>query len=299
MPDTDGDPATDESFTPGAMGWWEVQPYLAGDAAPVIYWPENQSMPFTASCVGVAAGGTDALDLGTFDLTIPPESWDGSLQSAEVDGTEGHLYMQYRVSRLPVDPRAFPIFLDPDMTPPTHVRLDEGSRSLRWDYSPRADEEPITGFRVYLNGSLQWVEDAEARQSGLPLEWFNPPCGATYTFAVSAYRFELPDGPESPPGEVSLLPPRLRAASVKSRSTSSPWRPLTWQRGRYEDRGGDVGPPYGSFFANDWQAAFDTRVTSGAGGSLDVPIGLTHNTSITWIPYLPTHPGVSVMCPTR
>jgi hypothetical protein len=191
---------------------------------------------------------------------------------------DGGLFLQYRVSRLPADPRAFPIFLDPDMTPPTNVRLDEGSRALLWDYNPRADEEPVTGFRVYLNGSLQWVEEAGALESGLPPEWFTPPCGATYTFAVSAYRFELPQGPESPPGTVSVTTP----AEGCQREIQINFLTLeTFDLGgdgRYEDRGGDVGPPYGSFFANDWQAAFDTRVTSGAGGSLDVPIGLTHNT---------------------
>ena len=228
--------------------------------------------------MGVAAGGTDALELGTFDLSIPPESWDGTAQSAEVEGAEGHLYLQYRVSRLPADPRAFPIYLDPSMTPPTNVRLDEGSRSLLWDYNPRPDEEPVTGFRVYLNGSLQWVEDAEARESGLPLEWFTPPCGSTYHFTVSAYRFALPDGPESPPGNVSLTTP----AEGCQREIQINFLTLeTFDLGgdgRYEDRGGDVGPPYGSFFANEWLLSFDTRVTSGAGGSLDVPIGLTHNT---------------------
>jgi len=278
VPDADGNPSTDETFPSLERGWWDVQPYLAGEAAPVIYWPDNRDLTFTASCVGVAAGGTDALELGTFDLSIPPEKWDGSAQHAEVVGAEGHLYLQYRVSRQAADPRAFPLFLDPGMTPPTNVRLDERRNSLRWDYSPRPDEEAITGFRIYLNGNLQWVEDASTLESGLPYEWFNPPCGATYNFAVTAYRYELPDGPESPSGEVSITTPaegcqreiQINLISLETLDLGGD--------GRYEDRGGDVGPPYGSFFANEWQVSFDTRVTSGGGGSLDVPIGLTHNT---------------------
>jgi LysM repeat protein len=278
VPDVDGDPSTDESFTPLDRGWWDVQPYLAGDAAPVIYWPENQALSFTATCVGIAAGGTDALDLGTISLSIPPEDWDGSAQHVEVNGPEGQLYMLYRVSRLSYHPSGIPLYLDPDMLPPINVRLDERRNSLRWDYFPRPEDEPITGFRIYLNGNLQWVEDADTFESMLPYEWFHPPCGATYTFAVSAYRFELPDGPESLPGVVSITTPSegcMREIQINLISLET--FDLGGDRSR-DNRSGDVGPPYGYFYANDWQIEFDARATGRRGGSLDAPLGLTHHT---------------------
>ena len=277
VPDADGDPSTDESFPLLDRGWWDVSPFLAGEAAPVIYWPENQNLSFTATCVGTAAGGTDALELGTIELSIPPEDWDDSAKHVEVDGPEGHLYMQYRVSRLPAQPRNFPVILDPDMTPPTNVRLDDRRNSLRWNYDPQPDEEPISGFRIYLNDTLQWVEDASTLESGLPYEWFNPPCGSTYTFEVTAYRFELPDGPESPSGQVSISTPAegcMREMQINFISLE------TFDLGgdrRSDDVSGDVGPPYGQFFANEWQINFDAR-SSGRGGSLDMPLGLSHNT---------------------
>jgi hypothetical protein len=277
VPDADGDPATDESFPALDLGWWDVQPYLAGDAAPVLYWPDNQDLTFTATCVGTAAGGTDALELGTIDLSIPPEDWDGSLKRIEVDGPEGHLYMQYRVSRQPTQLSAMPVILDPDMTPPINVRLDERRNSLRWDYNPQLDEEPISGFRVYLNGNLQWVEDASTYESGLPYEWFHPPCGSTYTFEVSAYRFELPDGLESSPGQVSITTPAegcMREIQINFISLE------TFDLGgdgNSDDVSGDIGPPYGQFFANEWQIEFDARSPE-RGGSLDRPLGLSHNT---------------------
>ena len=277
VPDADGDPSTDESFPPLDRGWWEVAPYLAGEAAPVIYWPENQNLSFSATCVGTAAGGTDALELGTIELSIPPEDWDDSAKHIEVYGPEGHLYMEYRVSRLPAQPRNFPVILDPDMTPPTNVRLDERRNSLRWDYNPRPDEEPISGFRVYLNGTLQWVEDADTFESGLPYEWFHPPCGSTYSFEVTAYRFELPDGPESPSGEVSITTPAEGCMhEIQVNLISLETFDLGGDRSS-DDVSGDVGPPYGHFFANEWQIEFDTR-SGGRGGSLDMPLGLSHNT---------------------
>jgi len=277
VPDADGDPATDESFTPLPGGNWDVQPFLAGDAAPLIYWPADRALPVTVTCVGVAGGGTDALDLGTLELSAPPGEWDGTTRSASAGGAEGSFAVQYRISRQEANPRGIPLYLDPGLAAPTNVHLDERRNSLRWDYTSFPDQENITGFRVYLNGSLQWVEDARDRESGLPYEWFNPPCGSTYTFSVSAYRYELPDGPESPPGTVSISTPaegcqrevQINFLTLETFNLGSD--------GRYERRGGDVGPPYGSFFANEWQLSFDAR-SPGRGSSLDEPIGLTHNT---------------------
>ena len=115
------------------------------------------------------------------------------------------------------------------MTAPTNVAVNEMSNSPDLGLPAGADEEAITGFRIYLNGTLQWVEDAEHAGASLPPEWFNPPCGSTYTFAVTAYRFDLPDGPESPPGEAAITSPlRERAAGARLRSTSPPWKPMTW-----------------------------------------------------------------------
>ena len=274
-PDADGDPTTDEFFAPLGGGAWDVAPYLAGNRAPVVYWTDGEALPFGIACVGIAAGGTDAVPLSSVEGDLPPGMWDGTVYHEILSNYE----YSYRITRVN-DMRAAPLYQDPDMTAPTNVILNDMANTLSWDYAPRPDEEAITGFRIYLNGTLQWVETADQRESSLPPEWFNPPCGSTYTFAVTAYRYELPSGPESPPGEASIPAPEEGEGCQRQIALNF----LTLETfdlgsdGNYEDRGGDVGPPYGEFYANEWQASFDARPRDVWGGSLDEPIGLTHNT---------------------
>ncbi|MEJ2562607.1 MAG: hypothetical protein P8Z42_07940, partial [Anaerolineales bacterium] len=82
--------------------------------------------------------------------------WDGLTRRAVASSDEGSFTLDYRVSLAEEGSHGHPIFLDPSMTPPTNLRM--GFWTLHWDYEPRADEEPIHGFRVYLNDTLQWVE---------------------------------------------------------------------------------------------------------------------------------------------
>ncbi len=274
-PDEDNDQTTDESFVLDDTGHWSLDTHLSGESAPLIYWPRNRDLPLDISCVGITAGGTDALDLGRWHGVIPPEQWAGIPLAEGATGSDGSFLVEFRITRTDGGGRGVPLWLDPDMTPPTNIRLDERRISLRWDYNPRPDEEPIDGFRIYLNGSLQWVEPSDSRESMLPYEWFNPPCGTTYTFAVTAYRFGLPDGPESFPGVVILEQP----AEDCTREVLITFLTLeTFDLGgdgRYEDRHGDVGPAFGHLYANESQITFDG---GDLGPGLDMPNGLRHNT---------------------
>jgi len=284
VPDTDGDQTTDESFVIEEISdravTWSVAG-LAGDSMPVFYWPRNLDLPLSVTCVGITAGGTEAVELGTWESSTPPDRWtgitlasSGGALGAEA-GWGGRFDFTFRITRADSGHRGIPLWLDPDMTPPTNVRLDEGRISLRWDYNPRPDEEPIDGFRIYLNGGLQWVEPADSRESMLPVEWFNPPCGTTYTFGVTAYRFGLPDGPESSPGIATLEQP----AEDCTREVLVTFLTLeTFDLGgdgHHEHRHGDVGPAYGYFYANESQITFDG---GSLGPGLDMPNGLSHNT---------------------
>jgi len=273
-PDADNDQSTDESFPLLGSGEWDSAAYLDGEAAPVITWPSDQPLPLDVSCVGITAGGTDALELGRTELNIPPEDWDSVIHYVEVNGSEGSYEFGYRITRSDGAPRTVPLFLDPDMTPPSNVRLDDRRISLRWDYEPRSDEVPIDGFRVYLNGNLQWVEPPDARESGLPYEWFNPPCEITYTFAVTAFRLGFPDGPESMPSIAILNQPEEGCAREIQITFLTLETFDLGGDGHYEDRHGDVGPAYGHFFANEWQVTFDG---GDLGPGLDMPNGLSHN----------------------
>jgi LysM repeat protein len=274
-PDADNDQSTDESFASLGSGSWDSATYLDGEAAPVITWPSDQPLPLNVSCVGITAGGTDALELGRIELSIPPEDWDGVIHDVEVAGDEGSYEFGYRVTRSDGAPRTVPLYLDPDMSPPFDAHLDDRRISLRWDYEPRADEEPIDGFRVYLNGNLQWVEPPDSRESGLPYEWFNPPCGTTYTFAVTAFRLGFPDGPESLPSIAILNQPEENCTREIQITFLTLETFDLGGDGRYEDRHGDVGPAYGHFFANEKQITFSG---GDLGPGLDMPSGLSHNT---------------------
>jgi len=255
-PDLDNDQATDEFFAPREHGWWVTDGILVGDAAPIISWPADQPLSMSFACVGVR-GGTEALELGQIDLELSPDDWDGTRRSYESDGEGGHLLLETRVSQLSGDPRNTPKYPDPDMPRPYNVRLNEEAGTLEWDFDPDEDQ-PIDGFRIYLNGNLQWVVEEDARSTRLPPEWFHPPCAWTYTFGVTSYRIEFPDGPESdPPSEVDLTQPRdgcmrhMRVTFLELETFE------LGDDGDYERRHGDVGPAYGSFYANEAVVSFD------------------------------------------
>ncbi len=278
LPDADGDQTTDESFAALGGGEWDVQPSLAGTAAPFLAWPGDHELPVDISCVGMSAGGADALDLGRMQFVVPPSDWDAVTRTSGADGEGGHAEITYKVTRMDEAPRGVPAWLEPGMTPPANVRLDDRRISLRWDYNPRADEAPIDGFRIYLNGNLQWTERADARESGLPYEWFHPLCGSPYLFGVTAFRAGYPDGPESTAATVMVVTP----AGQCDREIQVIFRSLeTFELGvdgSPDHLSGDVGPVYGNFYANEDLVTFDTRSSAEGGGSLDSPIGLYDNT---------------------
>ena len=280
-PDADGDQTTDEEFeilevTDEYTGW-DVAPFLVGNGAtPIIFWPENEPLPLEVSCVGVAGGGTEALDLGHRAISIAPGFWNGVPTMIGASGPDGDFGFAFRVVPVGDHPRGIPMYLDPEMSSPINVRIDDRRILLRWDYEPEADEEPVDGFRVYLNGNLQWTEPADTFESGLPYEWLNPPCGSTYIFSVTAFRYGFPDGPESFPGITSTRTP----AEDCTREIQINFLTLeTFELGgdgNHEDRDGDIGPPYGSFFANEDSVFFSAvgPILMHMEGGLDLARGL-------------------------
>jgi len=282
-PDMDGDQATDESFNFFAGNQrWDVAAHLTGGSAPVVQWPGDQILPVEISCVGVTGGGTEAVELGQVAMRVPPEAWDGVTRQAEGSGGEGSFTLDYRISRVGAS-HAFPIFEDSAMTPPTNVRIQEqrgfgGSlvrQLLLWDYNPLPEEEPIDGFRVYLNNTMQWVVDADHHATTLPDQWLLPPCGDEYRFTVTAFREGFPDGPESPHSE----PYVIRTAEddpACSRQVLVTFLELkTYDLGGDgEDDAGDVGPVYGEFSINDQIFPFDGRCE---GSGICGEVGLYHN----------------------
>jgi hypothetical protein len=252
VPDDDFDQTTDESFALLDDGTWDIAAHLAGDRATSIAWAPDQWLPIDITCVGVVGDGTDAIELGRLEITVRPEAWDGVTRRAVGASDEGSFTLDYRISRMEGSGGGHPIFLDPTMTPPTNLRM--GFWTLLWDYEPEEDEEPIHGFRVYLNGTLQWVELPDARQSTLPYEWLSPPCGTTYNFAVTAFRYGYPDGPESMFSNVVPVVGGEPGSEDCNRTLIVRLETLSTE---HLER--DMGPIYGTFYVNDQVVEFDGR----------------------------------------
>jgi len=272
FPDVDSDQSTDESFELIGERSWNVGEYYSGESAPAVFWPQDQPLDASVTCVGIVGGGTNALELGTWAARIPPERWTGVTQHGEASGPDGSFSFIYRVG--PAEP---PNDLVPKVleTSPSNVRLDVNANRLRWDYNPRDDEEAIDGFRIYLNNNFQWVEPPDALATMLPDEWFNPPCGSRYVFSVTAYSGIIPDGPESPPGIVICEEPLYGCA----REIEISFLTLeTFDLGgddSSERKIGDRGPAYGDFIANESSISFSG---GSLGAGLDVAAGFEHNT---------------------
>jgi len=274
-PDLDSNQSTDESFELIGERSWNVRTHLMDESAPVIFWPQNEPLNARVACVGITGGGTDALELGTWEENIPAERWTGIPLVGEASGPDGSFSFSYRIGRVGISEGIVPMYLDPDMASPTNVRLDADSNRLRWDYTPPDDEEPITGFRIYLNNNLQWVEPPNSRASMIPYEWFHPPCGNRYIFSVSAFIYALPDGPESFPAITSIDTPEEdchREIEISFLTLE------TFDLGRddsSERKIGDRGPVYGDFTANENSISFSG---GSLGAGLDVAAGFEHNT---------------------
>lgn len=258
---------------------WDLSE-VAG-ASQYFEWLDDQPLDLDIACVGIASGGTDSVDLGRIAMRIPPEHWDGIRRTATSAG--GGFRIEYRVSNSD-DIGVEPLWLDPDMTPPTNLMLDEHRQGLSWEYRPEPGEEEIYGFGIYLNGNLQWVEryDGHIRNvSDLPPEWLHPPCGEQYIFTVTAVGYGFPDAPESLPA----LPPVI----VDTPEDECNFEVMVTfydlithdlgGDGDARDRTGDVGPVYGYFFANEQQATFDTGSLQHRWGSVDRAVGISHNTT--------------------
>jgi len=263
-PDADYDQATDESFESLGDGQWDIAAHLSETGAPVITWPSDEWLPINITCVAIGGGGSEPLDLGRLEITVRPEAWDGVTRRAVGAGEDGTFTLDYRVAETESAPgRGIPCWDDPTMTIPTNARLDTRRYSLRWDYhaDEDEDEEPIHGFRIYLNNVLQWTEGPDARESGLPPEWFNPPCGDEYRFTVRAFRYGFPDGPESYPSNMARVSGGdpdddacMRRVIVTFTTLETFGLPGD---GRTDP--GDIGPVYGNFYAGDQEVTFDGR----------------------------------------
>jgi hypothetical protein len=264
-PDEDLDQSTDESFAYLGDGAWDVADTLSGQAIPPVPWTDGQPLPIDITCVGMIEGGTDALDLGQLEINARPESWDGVTRRAVCEGQGGAFTVDYRISRVELLPTQPEKWIDPSVTPPSDLRLIRaagGNYWLGWEHNPEEGEDPIDGFSVYLNDTLQWIEPPGSHFTALPSQWVHPPCGDEYHLYVRAwYDQGCPDCRESD------------NSNVVTTFTGEPGDPdcgqtvvVTFRSLATGDLGGDgrydpghMGPVYGHFYVNDQLVSFDGR----------------------------------------
>jgi hypothetical protein len=264
LPDADSNQTTDETFASTANGHnWNVADYMAGENAIQLNWVEDQAIPIDISCVGITNGGLVRVKLGRVQTSITPEQW-GIRQEAVSRGGDGRFRIAYLVSGGEKG-------LDPSITPPWNVRIDEQHHLLQWDYFPEDDiENPIDGFAIILNDTFQWTEPASSRQTRLPAQWFNLPCGDEYRFQVVAFRQGYPDGDYSNPSNTAAITGGVVGEPGCGRSVV-----VTFERlltGDVEN----TRPVTGSFFANDQVLSFNGRASSpsfGLEGNEMYPVG--------------------------
>jgi hypothetical protein len=252
-PDRDFDPSTDESFINLGGGSWDAAAELAGDKAIITPWPGDQSLPLSATCVGIRGGGSDSVELGRLALEIPPEHWDGVIRLAGSEGGEGGFSIEYRVNYQELEY----LDLDETMAVPDPLWIDNRRQSLRWEYEPILEpepQEPINGFLIFLNDTLVWTTHHSARESRLPEQWFHPPCGTEYVFTVRAYQQPYPEGPYSRASE----PVVIRTGDPGDPGCDREYS-ITFSLLETGAIGGTTGPVFGGIFANDAGANFDGR----------------------------------------
>ncbi len=255
-PDEDSDQSTDENFRPAEGGGWNVAGHLAGENALAVNWPRDEALPVEISCIGIAGGGTEAYELGSISMSIPPEEWDGIVREASA-AAEGVFTLGYRIGVDVSDP--FPEY--PNIPPPTNVHLDERRQELQWDWEPGDWEGGIGGFLIYVNDTLVFRARSHERAVRLPYVWFSPPCEVSYNFTVRTYLNPYPDGATSDLGGPVVLPD----PADPPRTDCNPEFVISFDTLVTGDLGGDdivnnwahmVGPTRGYFYVNEQEMIF-------------------------------------------
>jgi hypothetical protein len=262
-PDADGDPGTDESFAPLNGTHWDIAAHFSGSEAPLVFWPGDADLPFDITCVGVRAGGTDAVELGSLALAIPPANWDGERRRASAEA-EGGFDLEYLVGFADLEPKG----LDSGMAVPQNLHYDDRRQSLRWDYTPNTEPEAepeIDGFLVFLNDNLVFEVAADERESRLPEQWLVPPCGEEYLYTLRAFHRPYPDGAYSEQSNaVTFTGGEAESEACNRQFVVTFTRLITLDMGGDDDDDpADMGPIYGWLNVNGSTSSFGRGASTG------------------------------------
>jgi hypothetical protein len=238
------------AFEPSGERRWDIPAELASRTVAV---PEGSDLEVQIECGAYhvfrsysepepgsfGEGGESAThwDLGTFANSHPESQWTGEVLEASAAGRDGHGYRAtYRLCRDSCEGAAFP---------PPVIALTEASGQMNvvweWDGNP----EMIDGFKLFSNGNLLFSLPKDRSRHNI--RWFQPPCGQTREFHMTAYSGDSvsPDR-ESPPSNVEVWEglPCMRTVRVvfNAVETGHMGDDEWWAEG-------SVGPVYGYFEA--------------------------------------------------
>lgn len=254
-PDSDSDPATDENFSPLDGTQWNVADFLGEENGVVTAWTPTEPLPIEINCTGTAGGGTEAIDLGTAEVSASPDQWDGITRQIVAAG-EGYFTLTYRISHEEVSPKG----LDFGMPVPFNLQIDERRQELQWEWEAGDFDGTISGFLIFVNNTLVFQTDATARAARIPYVWFTPPCDTRYEFTVRAYQSPYPEGAYSINAAPVYLP-----QGEEPRTDCNPKFVISFDTLVTGDLGSDdidnnwahmVAPTHGVFFANEKQVEF-------------------------------------------
>jgi hypothetical protein len=238
-------------FEPQGERYWDIGAVLGGGSSVHLATTLDQPLSVFVDCgadtvfTSEEGGWGTVFDLGTYEASHRSDEWDGRELLASGIGPDGEAFQaKYRICTPSCDESDFQA---PILHPITLGPRGEGPFVLNWTWD--GTEEWITGFKLYVNGSL--VDLIEPDQRSVDIGAFQPSCGEVMEFEMTAFT-ELDDAPdrESPRSNTriwdGLTCPRTVMVTFLSFDTGA-------------GLGGRQGPLSGTFYANDVSLIADYR----------------------------------------
>ncbi len=241
---------------------WDIAEYMGGANSRTLAVPVGHALDLRVECQGhYPDDGPFSIvpsDMGSITRSYAENQWDGheitemSGMAASERGDAGHSFtVKFRLCARSCDQTLFP-------APELHNQLLSigplpARHYLAWTWS--GNEADITGYRLYVNGNRR-ASIADSEPNRVRLDSYQPPCGETYEYYVTAYRADGFNIRQSPPSNIVHVqgdPCPRRVKVTFTYMSIAPYLP--------DDFSCCKGPFYGQFYAIgsemrslDWRA---------------------------------------------
>ena len=193
------------AFEPQGEQYWNIRAVLGGANSVRFATVWGEPLPIFVNCgadfmvtstepgdddsPGDGGGWGTVFDLGTYEYAHPSSEWDGRELLATGIGPDGEAFQaKYRICSPSCEESDFQA---PILDSITLGPIGEGPYNIRWHWE--GTEDWITGFKLYLNGSL--VDIIEPHMRSLDIGAYRPTCGVVREFEMTAFT-ELDDAPD-------------------------------------------------------------------------------------------------------